>query len=109
MLSRHAASNRGTRFPNRSGRRCSQKRLTSATAAVDCVPDRQVRFTEQFFDQLDELLPTERGADGTPSVTDFLVFDLPSIRDSLARDFVGRTLATGDPDVRVYVGSGALI
>lgn len=42
-------------------------------------------------------------------MTDFLVFDLPAVRDRLARDFEGSTLATGDPDVRVYVGVGALV
>jgi hypothetical protein len=50
------------------------------------VTERQVRFTEQFFERLDSLLPTERGADGTPSVTDFLLLDLPAVRDRLASD-----------------------
>lgn len=71
--------------------------------------DREVRFTERFFDRLDLLLPAERGADGTPSVTDFLVFDLPAVRDDLARDFEGRTLPTDDPDVWVYIGTGVLV
>ncbi len=44
-----------------------------------------------------------------PSVTDFLVFDLPTLRDDLARDFEGRTLPTDDPDVRVYIGTGVLV
>jgi hypothetical protein len=48
------------------------------------VPDRTVRFTEQFFDRLDELLPEQRASDGTPSITDFLLLDLPAIRDRLA-------------------------
>lgn len=71
--------------------------------------DREVRFTEHFFDRLDLLLPPERGADGTPSVTDWLVFDLPTARDDLARNYEGRTLPTEDPDVRVYIGTGVLI
>ncbi len=54
------------------------------------MPEVQVRFTEQFFDRLDLLLPDERGLDGTPSVTDFLLFDLPTVRDELATDFEGR-------------------
>jgi hypothetical protein len=48
------------------------------------VTERSVRFTEGFFDRLEELLPTERGADGTPSITDFLVFEIPGLRDRLA-------------------------
>ncbi len=70
--------------------------------------EHQVRFTEEFFDQL-ELLPTERGADGTPSVTDFLLLELPSVRDQLATDFVGSTLGTDDPDIRVFIGAGILV
>ncbi len=42
-------------------------------------------------------------------MTDFLVFDLPTLRDDLARDFEGRTLPTDDPDVRVYIGTGVLV
>lgn len=71
--------------------------------------ERQVRFTEQFFDRLDLLLPTERGGDGTPSVTDFLLLDLPPVRDRLAADFAGNTLATDEPDVRVFIGAGILV
>jgi hypothetical protein len=55
---------------------------------------RQVRFTEQFFDRLDRLLPAERGHDGTPIVTDFLLLELPAIRDDVAEDFEHRTLPT---------------
>jgi hypothetical protein len=73
------------------------------------VADRQVRFTEQFFDRLDQLLPDERGHDGTPSVTDFLLLELPAVRDDLAEDFEHRTLPTDDPDVRVYIGTGVLV
>lgn len=73
------------------------------------MPDRQVRFTEQFFDRLETLLPDERDAHGTPSVTDFLLLDLPAVRDRLASDFEHNTLTTDDPDVRVYIGSGILV
>ncbi len=48
--------------------------------------DRLVRFTQHFFDRPDELLPSSRGADGSPSATDFLLYDLPRIRDLLAAD-----------------------
>ena len=71
--------------------------------------DRQVRFTEQFFDRLDLGLPSERGADGTPSITDFLLFDLPRVRDDLVADYEANTLATDDPDVRLFIGAGLLV
>lgn len=66
--------------------------------------DRPVRFTDGFFDRLDTLLPNERSVDGTPSATDFLVFDLPPIRDRLARNFEGETLPTVEPSIRVCIG-----
>jgi hypothetical protein len=71
------------------------------------VPDRIVRFTEQFFERLDELLPEQRGAGGTPSITDFLLLDLPAIRDRLAAGYELVTMATADPDVRVYIELGS--
>ena len=71
--------------------------------------ERQVRFTEQFFERLEWLLPEERGVDGTPSITDFLVHDLPSVRDRLAENCERNTLPTGEADVRVYIGAGALV
>ena len=71
--------------------------------------DRQVRFTEQFFDRLDLLLPGDRGSDGTPSVTDFLLLDLPRVRDGLATEYFDNTLPTDDPEVRVYIGAGLLV
>ncbi|MEQ1701153.1 MAG: hypothetical protein ABMA25_13655 [Ilumatobacteraceae bacterium] len=71
--------------------------------------ERTVRFTESFFDRLEELLPSERGADGTPSITDFLSFDIPAIRDRLARDAIEATLTTAIPGVRACIGTGTLI
>jgi hypothetical protein len=73
------------------------------------VAERQVRFTEQFFEALDERFPTERGADGTPSATDFLLIDLPAVRDRLANDFDRWTLPTTDQEVRVCIGAGILV
>ncbi len=71
--------------------------------------ERLVRFTELFFDRLARLLPDERGGDGTPSITDFVLHDLPRVRDRLAAGYEQNTLPTDDPDVRVYVGAGALV
>ena len=71
--------------------------------------NRRVHFSDEFFDRLDSLLPEERGADGTPSVTDFLVFEAPRIRDRLAADMLTATMATSLPDVRVYVNTGLML
>ncbi len=71
--------------------------------------DRLVRFTDEFFDRLDTLLAEERTIDGSPSVTDFLVFDVPPIRDRLASNFEAETLPTGEAGIRVCIGSGVLV
>lgn len=108
MPSTRRSSGRGTTYPNRSAPRCSQRRANSDNNDASVV-DRQVRFTEQFFDRLDLGLPSERGADGTPSITDFLLFDLPRVRDDLVADYEANTLATDDPDVRLFIGAGLLV
>ncbi len=70
---------------------------------------RQVRVAPTFFDRLDELLPAQRGADGTPSATDFLLHEMPAIIDLLAKDFVGRTLPVADDsEIRVLITAGIL-
>jgi hypothetical protein len=56
-----------------SGQKCSSPHLNSASSAVGRVPERPVRFTQQFLNRLDWLLPGERRHRlHTPSVTDFL-------------------------------------
>ena len=72
------------------------------------VPERLVRFSDSFFDRLDALLPAERPGDGSPSATDFLLIDVPRLRDRLANDYRGSTLPTDDPDVRVIVAASML-
>ena len=94
MRSRQGVQRVGTMYRNRSGRRCSPPLLNSASSAAESVPERVVRFTEQFFNRLDRLLPSERGGDGIPSVTDFLLFDLPTVRDALATNFERQTFET---------------
>jgi hypothetical protein len=73
------------------------------------VAEREVRFTEQFFSRLEWLLPEERQADGTPSITDFILHELPRVRDRLASDFDLSTLPTEEPGVRVFVGAGSVV
>ncbi len=68
--------------------------------------ERQVRFTDQFFDRLEVLLPFERDASGAPSVTDFIVLETPRLRDRLAADYEGSTMPTEDPEVRAAIATG---
>jgi hypothetical protein len=74
------------------------------------VPDRVVRFTELFFADLDSQLPDERTTSGLPSRTDFLLHDLPRLRDRLAQDFEANTLtAVGNEPIRVMIERGLLV
>ena len=73
------------------------------------MPDRVVRFTEQFFSALDDVLPTAREPDGRPSVTDFLLLDLPTLRDALGQSYDDVTLPTATPSVRVLLASSVLV
>ena len=71
---------------------------------------RLVRVTTSFFDRLDELLPEERDAAGSPSTADFLLHELPPIIDRLAEDFESATLAVeGVAGVRVLITAGRLV
>jgi hypothetical protein len=73
-------------------------------------PRRAVRVTESFFDRLDELLPSDRTADGGPSATDFLLHDMPAIIDSLAFAFEASAHPVADrEDLRVLIAVGALV
>ena len=41
--------------------------------------ERLVRFSQPFFDRLDQLFPEERSADGAPSAADFLLYVLEQV------------------------------
>lgn len=74
------------------------------------MPDRIVRFLQSFFDDLDSQLPVERSAGGEPSATDFLLYELPRLRDQLASDFVGNRLSLpGLAPLRMMIAAGALV
>ena len=74
------------------------------------MPDRIVRFLQSFFDDLDSQLPVDRSAAGEPSATDFLLYELPRLRDQLASDFVGNTLSLpGLAPLRMMIASGTLV
>ncbi len=71
---------------------------------------RHVRVDPSFFDDLDSQLGPDRGPNGEPSVTDFLIMDLPTIVDRFAEDFDSLAVAfPGRADYRVLVSTGTLI
>lgn len=51
------------------------------------VDRRIVRVSSSFFDLLDGQLRVERGDDGEPSATDFVVIELPAVIERFAADF----------------------
>ena len=69
--------------------------------------DRFVRFTESFFEDVDDPLPEERSASGAPSATDFALYDLPRLRDALASASEESTLPVRDlAPIRFLAGAG---
>jgi hypothetical protein len=71
---------------------------------------RQVRVAEAFFEQLDEQLRPDRGPNGEPSATDFLVIDLPPIVDRFATGFDELPeLIEGVPSGRMLIITGRLV
>ncbi len=61
---------------------------------------RPVKVDERFLELLDQQLPDERGPQGEPSATDFLLVDLPPIAERFATSF--DELMTPIPDRRDY-------
>lgn len=71
---------------------------------------RIVRVSGSFFDQLDGQLRAERSADGEPSATDFVVFELPAVIERFAADFDGRPeVIDGAPSGRMIIAPGLLV
>lgn len=71
---------------------------------------RRVRVDQTFFDDLDRQLGSDRGPDGEPSSTDFIVIDLPTIVDEFAENFDALPIAYPDrPDYRALVVGGTLV
>ena len=71
---------------------------------------RTVRVSEFFFEQLDDQLGADRGDDGSPSATEFLVFDLPAIVERFAADYSDLPeIVQGVPGGRMLIASGVLV
>lgn len=71
---------------------------------------REVRVAESFFAELDAQLGSERGANGQPSATDFIVVDLPVIVEVFATAFDDLPVAIeGLPSIRMFIGTAALV
>jgi len=71
---------------------------------------REVRVAESFFEELDQQLGSERGADGWPSSTDFVVIDLPAIVERFALGFDELPeVMEGVSGLRMLIGTTALV
>ena len=71
---------------------------------------RVVRVTDAFFEQLDDALSVDRGPNGEPSASDFIVLELPPIVERFAIDFDGlREIVEGVTAGRTLVASGVLV
>ncbi|MGH1493662.1 MAG: hypothetical protein ACRBK7_30420 [Acidimicrobiales bacterium] len=70
---------------------------------------REVRVSNAFFDDVDELFPSTRGADGTPSADDFIRFALPSLIAEIGERFDGVADMPDGPGVRAFVLPGVLV
>lgn len=71
---------------------------------------RQVRVSEAFFVQLDSQLGPDRGPEGHPSATDFLVLELPVVVERLATDLEGLPeIVEGFPGGRMFISGGLLV
>jgi hypothetical protein len=71
---------------------------------------RVVRVTDAFFELLDDALGIDRGPNGEPSASDFIVLELPAIVDRFATDFEGLPeIVEGVPAGRMLITSGVLV
>ncbi len=69
-----------------------------------------VRVSRTVFDEIDQVLGSERGPHGEPSANDFLTIDLLPIVDAFATRF--RDLPEGIPgrtDYRLLISAGVLV
>lgn len=71
---------------------------------------RPVRVTDEFYNDLDNYLGTERGPNGEPSAIDFLRLELLPLIDIIAEQFDDLPEALpGHPEYRVLITTGRLI
>lgn len=71
---------------------------------------RVVRVSQAFFDQLDEQLPSERGPEGDPSATDFVVIELSAVVERFASGFDNLPeVIEGAPGARMLIAPGLLV
>ena len=83
----------------------------AATSLATMAAERRVvRVSPAFFEQLDEQLRSERGPEGQPSATDFVVIELPAVVERFASGFDALPeLIEGTPAARVLVAPGLLV
>ncbi len=71
---------------------------------------RPVRVDDRFLELLDAQLGEERGLDGQPTATDFLLVDLPPIAEMFATGFDDLMMPIpGRSDYRAVLSVGSLV
>lgn len=94
--------------PGARSRRTSLRIKTPRHLKGDQSPHRSCR--PGLFDDLDRQLGSDRGPNGEPSSTDFIVIDLPTLVDEFAENFDTLPIAYPDrPDYGLLVVGGTLI
>jgi hypothetical protein len=74
------------------------------------VTRRIVRASPAFFVDLDRQLGPDRGPNGEPSATDFLVIELPAVVERFATEFEALPEAVeGVTEARMVIGIGRLV
>ncbi len=71
---------------------------------------RPVKVDDRFFELLDQQLGSERGPNGEPTATDFLLADLPPIAERFSTEFDELIQPIpGRPDYRSALSAGVLV
>jgi hypothetical protein len=84
--------------------------LVTRLASLQLSERRIVRVDDQFFSELDGQLGSQRGPDGEPSSSDFLLIDLPPIADRFAEGFESLpAMYPNRQDYRYLVAVGRLV
>lgn len=69
-----------------------------------------MRASSAFFGDIDRQLGSDRGPNGEPSATDFLVIEVPAIVEKFATDFENLPVAVeGVVEARMALGTGHLV
>jgi hypothetical protein len=70
---------------------------------------REVRVSNPFFDDVDQLFPPERGPDGQPSADDIVRYVVPSLIAEIGERYDDVSDMPDNPGVKAFVLPGILL